>query len=137
LEEEKKNYLPLGIFLVFLIFVGIIGGFTNYKQEKLVCSKKQDVCMIEKTNLYNMKSTHELVKYSDIADVGHFKQKIKGNRYAKGYTEYLLNFTLKNNNSVVIFSKSYYDLDELNQDVKFIRKQIENQNEDNFELVRK
>jgi hypothetical protein len=48
-----------------------------------------------------------------------------------------LNFTLKNNNSVVIFSKSYYDLDELNQDIKFIRKQIENQNEDNFELVRK
>jgi hypothetical protein len=137
LEAEKKNYLPLGIFLVFLIFVVIIGGFTNYKQEMLVCSKKQDVCMIEKTNLYNKKSSHKLVKYSDIADVGYFKQKIKGNRYAKGYTEYLLKFTLNNNNSVIIFSKSYYDFDELKQDVKFLRKQIKNQNEDNFEFVRK
>jgi hypothetical protein len=136
LEEEKKNYLPLGLFVLFLVFVGIISGFTNYKQEKLICSKLQNVCYVEKINLYNMKSSHELVKFSDIADVGHFRQKIKGNRYAKGYTEYLLRFILKDNNSVVIFAKSYYDLDELNHDVLFLKKQIKNKKENTFELVR-
>jgi hypothetical protein len=137
LEEEKKNYLPLGIFWVFLVFVVIVGGFTNYKREKLVCSKTQDVCTIEKTNLYNMQYSRKLVNFSDISDVGHFKQKVKGNRYSKGYTEYLLNFVLKNNNFVVIFSKSYYDLEELNRDVIFLKKQIKNKKIDTFELVRK
>jgi hypothetical protein len=137
LEEEKKNYLPQCIFFVFLVVVAIVAGFTNYKQEKLVCSKTQDICTIEKINLYNIQSQRKLVKFSDIADVGHFKQKVKGNRYSKGYTEYLLNFVLKNNNYVVIFSKSYYDLKELNQDVISLKKQIKNEKEDKIELVRK
>jgi hypothetical protein len=137
LEEEKKNFLPLGLFIIFLVLVWIIGGFTNYKQEKLMCSKKLNICKIEKINLYNMKSSHKLVDFSSISDVGYFRQKIKGNRYAKGYTEYLLKFVLKNNNYVVIFSNSYYDLDELNHDILFLRKKIKNQKEDTFELVKK
>lgn len=122
--NKKNNYTVPLIIVVFIIIVVITGLLTNYKQETLVCSKSKDYCLIEKTNLLNMKSEKKLVKFSDISDIGYLRQKIKGNRYAKGYTEYLLTFNLKNNDRIIIFSESYYDKAELDRTIKDLNTQF-------------
>ena len=90
---------------------------------------------IEKINLVNMKSTKKLVKYSEVADVSYLRQKVKGNRYAKGYTEYLLTFTKKDNNKVVIFSESYFEKEDLVKTIHIIQEKMTNSHED-FEFQR-
>lgn len=121
--QQKYDFTSI-IIILFIILVVVIGLLTNYKQETLVCSKADDICFVEKTNMLNMKSRKKLVKYSDIVDVSYIKQKIKGNRYANGYTEYLLIFKLKNNDREIIFSKSFFEKDELFKYIKDLRTQI-------------
>ena len=82
-----------------------------------------------------MKSTKKLVKYSEVADVSYLRQKVKGNRYAKGYTEYLLTFTKKDNNKVVIFSESYFEKEDLVKTIHIIQEKMTNSHED-FEFQR-
>jgi len=126
LEEYKRGQKSLvTILLSVLVCAAVIAGLlTNYKQETLICSKSKDVCHIEKTNLLNQKSQKELVKFSDIDSVSYMRQKVKGNRFAKGYSSYLLIFYLKDNNPLVIFSGAYFEKEELDDAVKSLNSQI-------------
>lgn len=136
--EQDKKYTKL--FLITLFVVLILGAvlsaiFTNYKEEVLVCIKSKDICFVKKTNLINKESTKKLLKYSDISEVSYFKEKIKGNRYAKGYSKYLITFIKKDNNPVVIFSGAYYEKSKLNSDIEKLSEQINN-NEDSVILIK-
>ena len=82
-----------------------------------------------------MKSTKKLVKYSDVADVSYLRQKVKGNRYAKGYTEYLLTFIKKDNNKVVLFSERYLEKEDLVKTIHIIQENMTKLHED-FEVQR-
>lgn len=132
LEEDQKGQQSLvTILLSVLVCLAIITGiFTNYKQETLVCSKSQDICFIQKTNLANQKIKKELVKYSDIGKVSYMRQKVKGNRFAKGYSSYLLVFNLKNYNPVIIFSNAYFEKEEIDNAIKSLNEQIKSKNDE-------
>lgn len=131
-EEYRKGQKYLTIIVVAVLFVAAIiaGLLTNYKQETLICSKKQDSCYIERINLINQKSHKNLTKFSNVKSVSYMRQKVKGNRFAKGYSSYLLIFNLKDNNSLVIFSSPYFDKGELDNDVKNLTEQIIQQKEE-------
>ena len=105
------------------------------KKKFLVCIKSKRYLFCEKTNLINKESTKKLLKYSDISEVSYFKEKIKGNRYAKGYSKYLITFIKKDNNPVVIFSGAYYEKSKLNSDIEKLSEQINN-NEDSVILIK-
>lgn len=137
LEEDKKGQKSLLLILLSVLAIAAIaaGLLTNYKQETLICSKSEDICQIEKTNLVNQKSKKVLVKYSDIENVSYMRQKVKGNRYAKGYMSYLLIFNLNNNNPLVIFSSAYFEKDDLDKAIKDLTTQITSPN-DKIELNR-
>lgn len=130
-EEYRKGQKSLTILVVTVLFVAAIiaGLLTNYKQETLICSKSQNICYIERTNLINKKSHKNLTKYSNIESVSYMRQKVRGNRFAKGYSSYLLIFNLKDNNPLVIFSSPYFDKNELDNDIKNLTEQLIQQNE--------
>ena len=73
---------------------------------------------------------------SDIATVGFLKQKVEGNKYAKGYSFYLLTFILKDNNQKEIFKSEYYEKADIDKDMANLREQIENVNSDIVTLKR-
>ena len=77
-----------------------------------------------------------MVKYSDIATVGFLKQKVKGNKYAKGYSFYLLTFILKDNNQKEIFKSEYYEKADIDKDIAGLRKQMADLNSDIVTLKR-
>lgn len=126
LEKDRKGeFSLLVLILAALVIAAIISVFfTNYKNETLTCSKSQDICSVEKINLLNMKSQKVIVQYSDISSVSYIKEKVKGNRYAKGYSLYLLTFVLNDNNQKVIFKSAYYEKSEINKAVKDLQNQI-------------
>lgn len=126
LEKDKKGQKSVvTIILGILVCLAIIAGiFTKYKQETLICIKSHDICFIQKTNLANQKINKKLVKYSDIDKVSYMRQKVKGNRFAKGYSSYLLVFNLKNYNPVIIFSSAYFEKKELDNAIKSLNEQI-------------
>lgn len=131
MEEKNTDRNIIGLLIAILAVLGIAGGlFTNFKQETLICSKSLDFCKTEKINLLNMKSQKQIAKFSEIAEVGYFREKIKGNRYSKGYSDYLLTFVLKNNNSVVIFKSAYYNKSELQQAIKTLSGLLENSDDE-------
>lgn len=123
-NEKGKNGFITVLLTGFVLCAIVAGALTNYKQETLVCTKSKDICYIQKINLLNMKFNRKLVKYSDIAEVGYMREKVKGNRYAKGYSSYLLTFNLKDNNRKVIFSKAYFEREELNSVIRDLTNQI-------------
>lgn len=138
LEQDKKGehsilILILGGLAILAIITGLL---TNYKNETLTCSKLKNICTVEKINLLNMKSTKKIVEYSDIATVGFMKQKVKGNKYAKGYSYYLLTFILKDNNPKVIFKSEYYEKADVDRDVSNLRRQMDDRNVDIVTLKR-
>lgn len=124
LEKQGLKNILMIFFIILAISVVIAGIFTNYKQETLICSKSENKCYVEKTNLINQKSKKYLTDYSNIESVGYLRQKVKGNRYAKGYSSYLLVFNLKNNNPLVIFYSDYYDKAELDAVIKDLTNQM-------------
>lgn len=137
IEEYKKGQKSLiTIVVLFLIATAIVTGvLTNYKQETLVCSKSENICKIERLNLLNKKSQKDLVKFSDVKNVSYMTQKVRGNRFAKGYSSYLLIFNLKDNNPLVIFSSPYFEKEELDTAIKNLTEQI-NKNQDEIRLNR-
>ena len=64
-EEYRKGQKYLTMIVVAVLFVAAIiaGLLTNYKQETLICSKKQDSCYIERINLINQNSHKNLTKF--------------------------------------------------------------------------
>ena len=135
MEEEKRNYAPIVLVLLFVALVVVVGGFLNYKTETLVCSKTEDICKVERVDLFNIPSTKKIVKYSDIEGVSYYRQRIKGNRYGKGYREYILVFDTKNGDQVKIFSKTYYEKEELSKAISDLRT-IMQKNEEEFSYNR-
>ena len=127
-EQEKKGLNRFVIIVIFTIaiitFLCII--FTNYKKEILICSKSEDLCYTEKTNLINMTRTKNIIKYSDIKEITYMPQRVKGNRFAKGYTSYILIFYNKKNNPVVIFSTPYFETEKPKNIILNFRKQMKN-----------
>lgn len=119
--ERKPNFAPAIIIGIFTTIIVLVCGLTNYKSELLICNKTDDICKVEKTNLFNMKSEKEIAKFSQIETVSYFRQKIKGNRYGKGYKEYMLTFSMKDDRQIQIFSKSYYEKEELNSAIKNLK----------------
>lgn len=122
--SEKKNYIPLIIISLFVIIVILVGGLTNYKDETLTCNRTANICKINKTNLFNMTCEKNLIKISEINDITYYTQKVKGNRYGKGYREYFLAFNTKNNEQIKIFSKSYYDKKELSDAIHNLKSKL-------------
>lgn len=116
------------IIIIFIVVIGVICGLSNFKQETLHCSKIVDLCKVEKTNLFGMKSTKKIIKYSDIKTISYSRQKVKGNLYAKGYTDYQLYFLTKNNNRKYIFSGIYLDLEHVKQKYKEIKHKLKTEN---------
>ena len=127
-EEDKKNQnIFVTVLLITLCLGGIILGiFTNYKKEILMCSLEQDVCYVEKINYANLKTKKNLLKYSNISDVQILPQKVKGNRYAKGYKLYLLVFRDEKYNPVQIFKNAYLDKNQAENIVKNLDNKIKN-----------
>jgi len=122
--------------IIFVIaLIGTVCGLTNYKSEELQCSKSENVCCVIRTNLFNMKSEKKIINYSDIKKVSYIRQKVKGNLYAKGYTDYQLIFTAQDNSRKIIFSEVFFDFDTLKAKMKEIRKKM-NSSEDNFVIFR-
>ena len=74
--------------------------------------------------MLNIKSSKKLVKYSDIDDISYIKQKVRGNRVAKGYTEYLLIFKTNQNDRKIIFSEVFYEKEELFKYIKDLQAQM-------------
>ena len=71
-----------------------------------------------------MKTTKEIAKLSDIQSAGFLKERVKGNRYSKGYTAFILSFTLNNNNHVEIFSNIYFEPKEISRDIRFLNNKL-------------
>lgn len=130
--EKKFNFAPYVIIMFFVGIIVIVCALTNYKSEKLVCSRTDDICSVERINLLGQKSIKKLSKFSEVEGVSYYRQRVKGNRYGKGYKEYLLSLSLKNGKELQVFSKSYYDKKELNEALSRIRKMI---NDDSSELI--
>lgn len=129
LEKQGLKNILIIFFVILAICIVFAGVFTNYKQETLICSKSENKCYVEKTNLINKKSKKYLTDYSNIESVGYLRQRVKGNRYAKGYSSYLLVFNLKNNNPLVIFYSDYYDKAELDSVIKDLTNQMVGKND--------
>lgn len=129
LEKQGLKNILMIFFIILAISIVFAGIFTNYKQETLICSKSENKCYVEKTNLINQKSKKYLTDYSNIESVGYLRQKVKGNRYAKGYSSYLLVFNLKNNNPLVIFYTDYYEKTELDSVIKSLTNQMNGEND--------
>ncbi len=135
MEEEKRNFAPIILITLFVALVVVVGGFFNYKTETLVCSKTDDICKVERVDLFNIPSTKKIVKYSDIEGISYYRQRIKGNRYGKGYREYILVFDTKSGDQVKIFSKTYYEKEELSKAISDLRT-IMQKNEEEFSYNR-
>jgi len=133
--EEKRNFAPMILVSLFIALVVVVCGFFNYKAETLVCNKTENICKVERIDLFNIPSTKKIIKYSDIVGVSYYRQRIKGNRYGKGYKEYILVFDTKENDKVKIFSKTYYEKEELDNAIKDLRAIIQ-KNEDEFSYNR-
>ena len=134
-EEKGKNSFILLLLTVAILFGGIAALFTNYKQETLICSKSQDICYLQKTNLVNMKSKKDLLKYSEIKYVYYVPRSVAGNMYAKGYTYYYPAFMTKGKESIRIFTTDYYEKDEVKAAVDDLKKIIK-KSDDFFEYAR-
>jgi len=115
LQEYNKGRLALLkiLFLIIAVILLFTGLFFNYKQEVLICLRKNDQCYIQKTNTVNMKKLEPIIKMSEIKAFGYIPKTVAGNMYARGYTAYYLTFTTKKKENINIFSTEYYDKDEV------------------------
>lgn len=118
------------IIFSLIIIIVLIGGLTNYKKETLYCSKKLNECHVQKTNLFNMKSKKKIVEFSDIKKVSYIRQKVKGNLYAKGYTDYQLIFVTQDNSRKIIFSEVYFEYPQIAQKIKEIKREFDLKSEE-------
>lgn len=122
-NRGKNNLLFIVVFSLILLGV-VLGIFTTFKQETLVCDKSKDLCYVQKTNIAGLKYKKKLIKMSNISNVSFMPQKVTGNRYAKGYTSYFLTFIDRANNPIIIFSTDYYEKSEVDMAIKYLKKQI-------------
>ena len=124
-QFEKNNSLFIKLGIIILI-IGIIIAIvcTGYKQETFICSKKQNLCYAEKTNLFNIKTKHNISKYSDVKNITYIRRKIKGNRMSYGYYTYYVVLEDENNLQKKVFSTSYVNKFEAKNTAILLRKQL-------------
>lgn len=135
--NKGKNNFILFVVLIML-FIGIIVGlFTNYKVETLICNKSDDICYVEKTNMLNSKKRHDIIAVSNIAYVSYIPKSVSGNMYAKGYTSYYLYFVSKQKENIKIFSTEYYEKEQAKEVVDDLKKQLKNNNAKIIKITRK
>lgn len=127
INKGKRNFLSF-IIIIFLILGIIIGMFTNYKEETLVCNKNDNICYVEKTNMLNSKNRKVIVAISNIKYVSYIPKNVSGNMYAKGYTSYYLSFMNKQDENIKIFSTEYYDKDQIKKVVTNLQTQLKDKN---------
>ncbi|MBO6256481.1 hypothetical protein J6N69_00390 [bacterium] len=123
INKGKRNFITLTIGIFLLIGI-IIGLFTNYKEETLVCDKAKDNCYVEKTNMLNSKKREDIIAISNIANVLYTPKTVAGNMYAKGYTAYYLSFYSKQKESIKIFSTEYYEKEQVKEVANNLRQQL-------------
>lgn len=125
-EEKGKLYFIVAVVVIALIAGSITAIFTNFKDETLICLKSKDICYIQKTNLINLKSRKNLLKYSDIKYVYYVPKSVAGNMYAKGYKYFYPAFMTKNKQSIRIFTTDFYEKDDVEKAVENIKQIMEN-----------
>lgn len=130
------KWFKFSIIFLFIAMVIITGGLTNYKSETLYCSKILNECRVERINLFNIKSNKKIVDYDDIKKVSYIRQKVKGNLYAKGYTDYQLIFVTRDNSRKIIFSEFYFEYEQISRVIKEIDRKLKSK-EDNFEIKKR
>jgi len=136
INKGKRNFIVI-VISVFL-FIGIIVGlFTNYKEETLICNKSQDNCYVEKTNMLNSKKHEDLIAISNIQSVTFIPNTVAGNMYANGYTSYYLSFYSKQKENIKIFSTEYYEKEEVEEVVNDLRNKLKNSNAKIIKITRK
>lgn len=113
--NKGRNNFIIFVILIMLTVGIIVGMFTNYKEEVLVCNKNDDICYVEKTNMVNSKKRTDIIAISNIKNVSYIPKNVSGNMYAKGYTSYYLSFLSKQNENIKIFSTEYYEKDEVKE----------------------
>ena len=123
INKGKRNFITL-VILTFLIIGIIVGLFTNYKEETLVCNKAEDNCYVEKTNILNQKKREDIIAISNIANVSFIPKNVSGNMYAKGYTAYYLSFLSKQKENIKIFSTEYYEKEQVKEVINDLQKQL-------------
>ena len=128
IEEYRKGKRYFILFSVIILGACALVSalFTGYKQETLICTKVDDQCIVQRTNLLNLKSNKELIKLSEIKSVTSTPQRVTGNMYAKGYTSYFLTFKTKENNSLIVFATDYYEKGEIDKIINKLKLQIKN-----------
>ena len=127
-NRGKSLFIKISVCLcIVCVILGIL--FTGYKQEAFICSKKQNICYVEKTNLLNIKKRKTIIQYSEIKNFSFIKQRIKGNRVATGHTSYVLAVKNKTNYPIRIFSTCYYSKPEIDVVIHDLNKQLKNNNE--------
>lgn len=77
-----------------------------------------------------MKSKKKIVEFSDIKKVSYIRQKVKGNLYAKGYTDYQLIFVTQDNSRKIIFSEVYFEYPQIAQKIKEIKREFDLKSEE-------
>lgn len=132
--NKGKKYFLLLVIIIFVSIGTLIGLFTTNKTETLICSKIENKCIIEKTNLLNIKSKKDLITMSDIGTVTYIPQRVAGNMYASGYSSYFLAFLTKKNEKIKIFSIDYYEKDELNKIILELKTRLKS-NENEFRII--
>ena len=126
-QFQKGKSVFLKLFVLICIVCAIVAVFfTGYKQETLVCSKKQNLCYIEKINLLNLKTKKFFINVSEISKVTYMRKKVKGNRFAIGYTSYILVAEDSKNNPQRIFSTGYFEKKEVDEAIFNLKKQLLN-----------
>lgn len=136
INKGKRNFL-IFVIIVLLILGIIIGMFTNYKEETLVCNKYEDVCYVEKTNMLDSKKRNDIIAISNIKYASYIPKNISGNMYAKGYTSYYLSFVSKQNENIKIFSTEYYDKEQVKQVVTNLQTQLKDKNAKIIKITQK
>jgi hypothetical protein len=136
INKGKRNFIILLISLSVCIGI-VVGLFTNYKEEILVCSKIDDNCYVEKINMLNSKKRTDLIAVSNIQYVSFIPKNVSGNMYAKGYTSFYLSFVSKQKEKIKIFSTEYYEKDEVKDVVSNLQEQLKNNDVKVIKIIRK
>ncbi len=136
INKGKRNFIIL-VISVFLIIGIIVGLFTNYKEETLVCNKSQDNCYVEKTNMLNSKKREDIIAISNIAYVTFIPNNVAGNMYAKGYTSYYLSFFSKQKENIKIFSTEYYEKEQVKEVISTLQSQLKDPNAKIIKITQK
>lgn len=136
INKGKNNFVKL-LILILLVVGIIVGLFTNYKEETLICDKTKDSCYVEKTNMLNSKKREDIIAISNIANVSYIPKYVAGNAYAKGYSTYYLSFLSKQKENIKIFSTEYYEKERVKDVAADLRQKLKDPKAKIIKIIQK